>query len=80
FCQRGQALIEKLLSINNDNNLEFLAYSLRLLPYLHVFTRGENAWTQRILEHLFRTITTERQMVSRSNPLQKQANCLIDLC
>ncbi|CAF3402152.1 unnamed protein product [Rotaria socialis] len=80
FCQRGQALIEKLLSINNDNNLEFLAYSLRLLTNLYVFTRGENTWTQRILEHLFRTITTERQMVPKSNPLQKQASCLIDLC
>ena len=44
------------------------------------FTRGEQAWTQRILEHLFQTITTEREIASRSNPLQKQASCLIDLC
>lgn len=81
FCQRGQALCEKLLSINNYNdNIEFLAFSLRFLTSLYVFTRGENAWTQRILEHLFRTITTERQMVLKSNPLQKQASCLIDLC
>jgi hypothetical protein len=79
FCQRGQTLIEQLLIINN-NNLEFLAYSLRLLTCLYVFTRGERTWTQRILEHLFRTITTERQIVSKLNPLQKQASCLIDLC
>ncbi|CAF0724397.1 unnamed protein product [Rotaria sordida] len=80
FCQHGQKLIEKLLLINNDNNLEFLSYSLRLLTNLYVFTRGENTWTQRILEHLFRTITTERQIISKLNPLQKQASCLIDLC
>ncbi|CAF5029216.1 unnamed protein product, partial [Rotaria sp. Silwood1] len=80
FCQHGQRLIEQLLLINSDNNLEFLAYSLRLLTNLYVFTRGENTWTQRILEHLFRTITTERHIVSKLNPLQKQASCLIDLC
>jgi exportin-5 len=80
FCQRGQTLIEQLLLINNDNNLEFLAYSIRLLTCLYVFTRGEQTWTQRILEHLFRTITTERELSSKSNPLQKQASCLIDLC
>jgi hypothetical protein len=80
FCQRGQTLIEQLLLINNENNLELLAYSLRLLTCLYVFTRGEHTWTQRILEHLFRTITTEREIVSKLNPLQKQASCLIDLC
>lgn len=79
FCQRGQTLIEKLLSIN-DSNLDYLAYSIRLLTCLYVFTRGEQSWTQRILEHLFRTITTEREISSRNNPLQKQASCLIDLC
>jgi hypothetical protein len=80
FCQRGQTLIEQLLLINDPNNLEFLAYSLRLLTCLYVFTRGERQWTQRILEHLFQTITTERPILSRLNPLQKQASCLIDLC
>lgn len=79
FCQRGQALIEQLLSITGDN-LEFLAYSLRLLTCLYVFTRGEHSWTQRILGHLFRTITTERQSIPAVHPLQKQASCLIDLC
>lgn len=78
FCQRGQKLIEKLFLINN--NLESLGYSLRLLTCLYVFTRGEQTWTQRILEHLFRTITTEREISSKMNPLQKQASCLIDLC
>ena len=80
FCQRGQTLIEHLLIINNDDNFELLAYSLRLLTCLYVFTRGQSAWTQRILEHLFCTITAERQIVSKSNSLQKQASCLIDLC
>jgi hypothetical protein len=81
YCQRGQTLIEQLLLINNNNNnLEFLGYSLRLLTCLYVFTRGEHTWTQRILEHLFRTITTEREILSKINPLQKQASCLIDLC
>ena len=80
FCLRGQTLIEQLLSIPNDNNLEFLAYSLRLITCLYVFTRGEHGWTQRILGHLFLTITSERQITSKSNPLQRQASCLIDLC
>ena len=80
FCQRGQTLIEHLLSINTNDNLEFLGYSIRLLTCLYVFTRGEQTWTQRILEHLFRTITTEREISSKLNPLQKQASCLIDLC
>lgn len=79
FVQRGQRLIEQLLTINNTN-LEYLAYSIRLLTCLYVFTRGEQNWTQRILEHLFRTITTEREVSLKVNPLQKQASCLIDLC
>ncbi|CAF1089258.1 unnamed protein product [Adineta ricciae] len=80
FCQRGQTLIQQLLSINDHENLDFVAYSLRLLTCLYVFTRGEQSWTQRILEHLFRVLTTERNLGSQMSPLQKQASCLIDLC
>ena len=80
FCHRGQTLIELLLTINVEENFEFLAYSLRLITCLYIFTRGESTWTQRILGHLFRVITTERTDFSKSIALQKQASCLIDLC
>jgi hypothetical protein len=80
FCQRGQTFIEQLFLFENEANLEYLAYTLRLMTCFYVFTRGESTWTQRILEHLFRTITTERTHLVQPNPLQKQASCLIDLC
>ena len=80
FCQRGQTFIEQFFTITHEHNLEFLAYSLRLISCFYVFIRGERNWTQRILEHLFRIITAEQVNLSKSNPLQKQASCLIDLC
>ena len=80
FCQRGQIFLEQFLSINADANLEFLAFSLRLMTCFYVFTRGDSTWTQRILGHLFRMITTERSQISKTNPLQKQASSMIDLC
>lgn len=80
FCRRGQTLIELLLTISGQENLEYLAYSLRLITSLYVFTGGDSAWTRRIIEHLFRVITTERSDLSKSPWLQKQSSCLIDLC
>ncbi|CAF0870378.1 unnamed protein product [Didymodactylos carnosus] len=82
FCERGQNLIRQLLTVNDNNsNIEIYSYSLRLITCLYPFTCGEKQFTQHILEHLFRSITTERQTLKITpNPVQKQSGCFIDLC